>query len=394
MKLFAVILSLLWLVAHVYVALRLVRPLPVHRFLRAFLYLAFAALYVQVPLAFVLDPVLAYPYQMVFRWLVWTYVGGFTVLFALVVARDLMVSGVRLFDRVRARRGAAPLWPASEERRKVLLTISGGVAVGATTVLTGVGVRAARRVPEVVTVNVPIKGLPRELDGYHIVQLSDVHVGMTIDKDFILPIVEAVTSLAPDLIALTGDIVDGNVDLLRDDVSPLAYLRAPDGILFVTGNHEYYSGVDMWCQHFRELGMTVLNNAHVTISRGNAKLVVAGIPDHREGRKHPGHTPDPAAALQGAPADAVRVLLAHQPRAAFGNDGSVSHGFALQLSGHTHGGQYFPWNLFVGLFEPLPTGLNRVEDTWVYVSRGTCYWGPPLRAGVPPEITSIRLRSA
>jgi predicted MPP superfamily phosphohydrolase len=385
---FAVVLTL-WLGLHVYVAVRLVGPLPLGRVLRTLLYVFWALGYALAPLGFVLDDQLRWPYDVGYRWLVWTYVGAFTVLFACVAARDLAVLALRAITRLN--KGRTQLWPSEPDRRRFLLNVTGGAAAGVTGVLTVVGVRAARRVPEVVKVDVPVRGLPRELEGYHIVQLSDVHVGMTIDKDFILPIVEVVTSLEPDLIALTGDIVDGNVDRLRDDVSPLAYLRAPDGVLCVTGNHEYYSGVDDWCREFAEMGITVLNNQHVSVARGAARLVVAGVPDFREGKRHPGHTPDLAQALKGAPEHEVRVLLAHQPKQAFANG---EHRFALQLSGHTHGGQYFPWNLFIRLFEPLPTGLTRVGDTWVYVSRGTCYWGPPLRTGVPPEITSLRLRRA
>jgi predicted MPP superfamily phosphohydrolase len=384
MPLFFVVVFVLWLLLHLYVARRLVAPLEAGPWLRRFLYAFWVLGYALAPLGLVLDAQLAWGYQMASRWLVWTYVGAFTVLFALVVARDLALLVLKLVERAR---GDALVEP---ERRRFLVKVSGTAALAATGVLTWLGVRAARRLPEVVEVEVPVRGLPAELDGYHIVQLSDVHVGMTIDKDFILPIVEQVTSLKPDLIALTGDLVDGEVDALRDDVSPLAYLRAPDGVFCVTGNHEYYSGVEAWCRHFHEMGMTVLNNQHATITRGSARLVVAGVPDFREGKRHPGHTPDPAKALRGAP-QGVHILLAHQPKQAFAAEQPK---FALQLSGHTHGGQYWPWLHFIGLFEPLPTGMSRVGDTWVYVNRGTCYWGPPLRNGVPAEITSLRLRRA
>jgi predicted MPP superfamily phosphohydrolase len=298
---------------------------------------------------------------------------------------------LRGVDRLRARRGKAALLPSSTERRRFLLTATGTAAVGVTSAVTAWGAREARKLPEVVDVEVPIEGLPRELDGYHIVQLSDMHVGETIDQTFILPIVEAVTSLAPDLIALTGDLVDGSVDKLRADISPLGYLRARDGILCVTGNHEYYSGVEAWVQRFRELGLTVLLNQNVLIKRGNAKLLVAGVTDRSEGKKVLGHASNPRLALQDAPEHDVRILLAHQPKSAHE---ASPHGYALQLSGHTHGGQFFPWNLAVGLVQPLGQGLGKIDGMWVYVNRGTCYWGPPNRAGVPAEITSLRLRRA
>jgi predicted MPP superfamily phosphohydrolase len=391
MKLFFVIFLVVWTLLHLYVVPRLVSPLPIRRSFRIALGLMFVPPFSLVPIALFATKALAWPYDIILVWLALIDAGAFSILFALVVARDLFAIMVRFADRLLKARGSrTSLMPKKPERRQFLLNVSGGAAVTATAALTLQGVKSARALPAVEHVDVPIKGLPKELEGYHIVQLTDVHVGLTIDKDFILPIVEAVTTLAPDLVVLTGDLVDGSVDALRDDVSPLAYLRAPDGVLCVTGNHEYYSGVDAWCQHFRELGLSMLINQHVVIKRGNANLVVAGVPDFREGKKHPGHTPDAKGALKGAP-EGVRILLAHQPRAAFD---AAQHGYALQLSGHTHGGQYFPWNLFVGLIEPIGTGLSKVKDTWVYVSRGTCYWGPPLRTGVPPEITSIKLKRA
>lgn len=381
---FIVIANSIWILGHVYVASRLVGPIS-RRWLRITLYLLFALLCTLGAGIFLADRLIP-ALTLAYRWLAWTYIGSFSTLFALVLARDLMLEITRLVARVRKLDNSQP---PSLERRRFLLNASSGAAVGTTAALGIVGLRGARRVPEVVEVEVPIKGLPEAFDGYHIVQLSDVHVGQTIDKDFILPIVEAATSLAPDLVVLTGDLVDGSVDELRDDFSPLAYLRARDGVFCVTGNHEYYSGVEAWCAHFRELGMSVLNNQHSIIERDGKRLLLAGVTDQREGHKHPGHASDPKAALAGAPTHDARILLAHQPRSAFE---ASQHGYALQLSGHTHGGQFFPWNLFVGLVQPVTKGLAQINGMWVYVNRGTCYWGPPLRNFVPPEITSLRLK--
>jgi len=377
----------IWILGHLYVAFRLVSPIS-RRWLRIALGLLFALLCVMGSCVFFADRLLP-NLTAAYRWLAWTYIGSFSTLFALILARDALL-GLRWAVR-RLGRPEGALQLASSERRRFLLTASGGAAVGTTAVLGIVGLKGARRMPEVVEVEVPIKGLPEAFDGYHIVQLSDVHVGETIDKDFILPIVERVTSLSPDLVVLTGDLVDGSVDALRDDVSPLAYLRAPDGVFCVTGNHEYYSGVETWCAHFRELGMTVLNNQHQVIERRGKRLLLAGVTDRHEGHKWPGHASDPKAALAGAPAHDARILLAHQPKSAFE---ASALGYDLQLSGHTHGGQFFPWNLFVGLVQPVVKGLAQVNGMWVYVNRGTCYWGPPLRSFVPPEITSLKLKRA
>ncbi len=382
----------LWGLLHAYIALRFVAPLRSRRWVRNALYFLFVALVPLAPSAFIVDDLLRSPWDMAFRWAAWTYMGAFTVLFAFVLTRDLLWWSLRLLDHVRAKAGKRPWLPASEERRRFLLTATSTGAVGVTAILTGLGIREARKTAEVVEIEVPIAGLPEAFDGYHIVQISDIHVGETIDKDFILPIIEKISALAPDLVAITGDIVDGSVDRLRADISPLGYLRARDGVFCVTGNHEYYSGVEEWCTHFRELGLSVLNNEHVVISRGTKKLVLAGVTDIREGKNHPGHTSDPARAIAGAPQHDLRILLAHQPRSAFD---AKELGYQLQLSGHTHAGQFFPWNLFIGLVQkPVARGLGKIDDLWVYVNRGTCYWGPPLRTGVPAEITSLRLKRA
>jgi predicted MPP superfamily phosphohydrolase len=388
---FFFIVHALWAALHAYVAMRIVAPLELGRAARTAWYLLAALLAGASPLVLFADLMFAAPYNTIYRWLSWIYIGGFSTLFALIFARDLSWWTLLLVDRVRARRHEEPLLPPSPERRRFLLRASGGAAVGLSSALTAWGVHAARKAPQVVEVEVPIAGLPRAFDGYHIVQLSDVHVGETIDKGFILPIVEQVTSLAPDLIALTGDLVDGSVDKLRADISPFAYLRARDGVLCITGNHEYYSGAEEWCARFRELGLTVLINQHVVVARGASKLLFAGVTDIREGKRVAGHSSDPKAALAGAPPHDVRILLAHQPRSAYA---AAPLGYKLQLSGHTHGGQFFPWNLLVGLVQPLSKGLGKIEGMWVYVNRGTCYWGPPNRTGVAAEITSLRLRSA
>ena len=258
---------------------------------------------------------------------------------------------------------------------RMSLAILAGAAV-----LTAVGMVLARR-PRVVRVPVPIKDLPRDLAGLRILQLSDLHVGPTIRGDFVRAVVETANALAPDLVALTGDVADGHVAEMREHVAPLAQLRAPLGRYFVTGNHEYYWDPVGWTRELGALGFDVLSNEHRLIVRGTGRLLLAGVPDLSA-------PSDPRAAVSGAPESDVRVLLAHQPRSAYA---ARDAGFDLQLSGHTHGGQYFPFNLLVRLFQPFVSGLHRLERMWLYVSRGTGYWGPPLRLGAPAEITVLEL---
>jgi predicted MPP superfamily phosphohydrolase len=168
----------------------------------------------------------------------------------------------------------------------------------------------------------------------------------------------------------------------------LKQISSGSGNFFVTGNHEYYSGVIEWIEEVKRLGFTVLLNEHVVITRGQARLLLAGVTDYRGGNFLPSHRSDPQKALNGAlPADA-KILLAHQPKNIFD---AAQAGYDLQISGHTHGGQFFPWNLLVGFVQPYVSGLHTHQNTQIYVSRGTGYWGPPVRVGAPSEITLIKL---
>jgi predicted MPP superfamily phosphohydrolase len=254
---------------------------------------------------------------------------------------------------------------------------------------TSVGFAKARGRARVVRVDIPLANLPRALHGFSIVQISDVHVGSAIRKDHVDAIVDAVNALGADLIAVTGDLVDGSVQELAPHTAPFGRLRARHGAFFVTGNHEYYSGAKAWTDEFKRLGMRVLLNEHAVVKHEGAQVVVAGVTDYSSHHFNPAQRSDPAAALSGAPADAgAKILLAHQPRSAAA---AATAGFDLQLSGHTHGGQFWPWNLFVRFQQPFTAGLHRLNALWVYVSRGTGYWGPPNRFGAPSEITHLRL---
>ncbi len=315
-------------------------------------------------------------------WIGLPFLGLFSSLFVLTLLRDgllltlwlasLLVPGhLSLADAARATAEAVPLI---------------GLAV------TLLGFANARRRARVVTVHIPVTDLPAALHGFTIVQISDIHVGPTIRERYVESIVEAVNHLKPDLVAITGDLVDGGVPELGGQVAPLRRLKSRHGSYFVTGNHEYYSGVDPWLAELPRLGIRILHNEHVVIEHGGARLVLAGVPDYSGGHFDRAHRSDPQAALAGAPADAaVKVLLAHQPRSA---PAAAQAGFDLQLSGHTHGGQFLPWNFFVKFQQPFTAGLHRLGRLWVYVSRGTGYWGPPKRFGAPSEITRVRLVTA
>jgi predicted MPP superfamily phosphohydrolase len=270
-----------------------------------------------------------------------------------------------------------------------LVTGTARLVVGLAVFVTLVGFAGARRRARIVSVEVPLENLPPELHGFSIAQISDVHVGSQIKQKYVDAIVDAVNGLHADLIAVTGDLVDGSVRDLSPHVAPLGRLSARYGTFLVTGNHEYYSGEPAWTAEFRRLGLHVLLNEHVVVRHKGAPLVVAGVTDFSAHHFNPEQRSDPVAALWGAPANAAaKILLAHQPRSAAA---AASAGFDLQLSGHTHGGQFWPWNLFVRLQQPFTAGLHRLNRLWVYISRGTGYWGPPNRFGAPSEITLLRL---
>jgi uncharacterized protein len=301
--------------------------------------------------------------------------GWFSSLCVLALLRDLLLLPI--------------LWLLAAGQARLLEAGSAALVVALAVLATTVGFVNARRRARIVRIEVPIADLPPELHGFSIAQLSDLHVGRTIKRRYVEAIVAAVNELHADLVAVTGDVVDGPVQELSAHTAPLAELKARYGTFFVTGNHEYYSGEAAWRAEFERLGLRVLMNEHVVLEHRGASLVVAGVTDYSAHRFDTAQKSDPQAALAGAPANsAAKILLAHQPRSA---PEAARAGFDLQLSGHTHGGQFWPWMFFVRFQQPFTAGLHRLDRLWVYISRGTGYWGPPKRFGAPSEITLLRL---
>ncbi|MER5477590.1 metallophosphoesterase [Streptomyces sp. NPDC002734] len=278
----------------------------------------------------------------------------------------------------------SPADPAELSRRVFVARVVAGATAVAAVGTVGRGTYGVLRGPRVKRVTVPLAKLPRAAHGFRIAVVSDVHLGPVLGRAFSERVVATVNATQPDLIAVVGDLADGSVEDLRSAVEPISRLRARHGSFFVTGNHEYFSGVEEWTALVQELGLDLLANERVELPAFD----LAGVNDvSGEGY---GDGPDLAAALRDRDPSRASVLMAHQPVFV---DEAVRHGVDLQLSGHTHGGQLWPLNHVAALANPTVAGLERYGDTQLYVSRGAGAWGPPTRVGAPSDVTVVELAS-
>ncbi|HEX7499083.1 MAG TPA: metallophosphoesterase [Polyangia bacterium] len=301
-------------------------------------------------------------------------------------------------DIVRLLATLASRWFAATNafdgsRRVFAARVLASAALASVGGVTAAAIRATRGHIAVKRIEVVLQRLPASLDGTRIVQMCDMHVGGLLGREFVERVVHTANGLAPDIIAVVGDLVDGTVEQLRPALASLTNLRARHGVFFVTGNHEYYSrsGARAWMDELDGMGLRVLRNQRVAIGNGTGGFDLAGVPDHGAARfPEDGPAEDIAGALAGRDPSRAVVLLAHQPVSIHK---AASLGVDLQLSGHTHGGQIWPWGALVRLQQPFIRGLHRIGESQLYVSCGTGFWGPPMRLGAPAEITEIVLRS-
>ncbi|NLB63221.1 MAG: metallophosphoesterase [Fibrobacter sp.] len=247
------------------------------------------------------------------------------------------------------------------------------------------------KLPKIEEIPVSIANLPQEFEGYRIAHLTDTHIGPILRESWAQQLVEITNSAKPDLIVHSGDIIDGSVEKVGPMVRPLTELRAPDGVLFVSGNHEVYSLSKPWLRHLKSLGLYLLDNKHIVVKRGESSIVVAGISDKHSGKDSLSMAPDPGQAFKNAPpaAQAPRIFLAHQPNQA---ESAQGYDIALQLSGHTHGGQFWPFHHFIYLQQPIRAGFGKIGDIRVFVSNGAGFWGPPMRLFAPAHIPVLVLQ--
>lgn len=314
--------------------------------------------------------------------------GLMTLLFCLTLLRDIFLLLSRSFTSIKhSMTRAEPL--KNPGRRGFMVKFSNMAILGMAGSSSTYGFFEAVKQPELNHVDITLPNLHSDLHGLTILQITDLHVGATIKEDFINTLVERCSALNPDIIALTGDLADGSSSLLKNDVQALQKLHAPLGKYFVTGNHEYYSDLEGWMNLVEELGFEILLNEHKTISRKAGSFTLAGVTDYRAGSLVPSHASSVKQSLLNCQESLPRILLAHQPKSIYE---AAENGIDFQISGHTHGGQYFPGNLLVRLDQPYVAGHYLHKNTQLYVSRGSGYWGPPLRIGSRSEITLFTLR--
>ncbi|MCY1030970.1 metallophosphoesterase [Corallococcus sp. BB11-1] len=380
LALFLVPVISLLAVAHVYLYRRLVRDVTARRGLRRAGIALFAGGFVGSVGARMLGAMFSSEVARTVGIVLLLWMG--LVLYLLMFTLLLDVGG-RLLARVRK----APE-PASPRRRAFLTTgVAAGAAVAGATVST-YGAWRAFHPPDVRDIPVRLPRLPKALEGFTLVQLTDIHIGGVLQRRFVDELVARTNALKPDLIAVTGDLVDGTVTELGRYVGGFGALKARHGAYFITGNHDYYSGADAWVAFMQGLGINVLRNRSVSIGDAGASFDLLGVDDWSARRLgEPGYDLD--AAMRGLRPERASVLLAHQPS----NFEEVARrGVGLQVSGHTHGGQMFPGNVLGHLiWGEQNAGLSRLGDSQLYVSRGCGFVGPPMRVGAPPEIARIIL---
>lgn len=372
-----VVISGVVIAAHWYIGLRMIRdaqwPAAVQPVLWCLLWAAFGSIF----LGLLGSRMLPRPVARITQWIGFIWIGMFGLLLTTSAATDL------------AFYVAGYVTPKGPEWGRAQALMVAALVVPA--LLWGFFV--ARRTPVVERTDVPIKGLGPAFEGLKIAQLTDIHIGETLDRRFLKRVVTQVNALQPDIVVVTGDAIDGPLSKLHDEVAAFGELKAPLGVFYVTGNHEYYHGAAAWIAEMKRLGLQPLINEHRVLQKGSDRLVIGGVPDVEGARFSANHAPSVEAAFAGAPPAEVapRILLAHQPLFAKRAGGQ---GVQLMLSGHTHGGQIFPFMFLVRLQQPVIAGFRVLSGVPVYTSRGTGYWGPPFRVGPSSEIALLTLKRA
>ena len=318
----------------------------------------------------------------------YTSLGFFTLSFVAFLSKDLLFKVWGFISSFFSADVKQQITLDVDKREFLEKSLSIGILslIGPTTAY---GFYSARKGPTIINQDIYLKNLPDSFENFTIAQISDLHVGPTIKKPYVEKVVNQISTINPDLIAITGDMVDGSIDYLRRDLEPLSQVVAKYGTYFVTGNHEYYSGAERWLDETDRMGFTNLVNDNKLITIKDQNIALAGVNDYRAHQIIPSHRSNPQAALKGINSDKVKILLTHQPSSIFKANEA---GYDLQISGHTHGGQFWPFTYPTKKANPYLSGLHNHNGTQIYVNSGTGYWGPPLRLGVTAEITLFKLK--
>ncbi len=311
------------------------------------------------------------------QWCGYLFFGIYSILFIFVFFN---AAGIYAWEKVSS---------PNEERRDFIKMMVAGISLSAAGAMSVAGIFEARMRPVVKKVKIPLPNLPPEFHGTTILQMSDIHVGQTIKGDFVETLVQMSNEIKPDMVVLTGDLIDGHHWQLADELHGFKNIQAPLGRFMIPGNHEYYWGINHWIEFWRGFGFTTLVNEHKLVEKNSATIAIGGVHDYSAARTNGNLVSSPEEAFRNVPLDLTKILLAHQPRSIYKAEKAGVH---FQISGHTHSGQYFPYNFLIYFFQPYVKGLHRHEEKmWIYVNQGTGYWGPPSRFGVPPEITLFEL---
>jgi predicted MPP superfamily phosphohydrolase len=311
------------------------------------------------------------------------WMGAMFYLTILLLTGDL----VRTFLWLAYKISGWPVWWGLEAKKILFHRALAAGSLALVGLICIAGVFQAFRTPQVVALDIPLPGLPAAFRGFRLVQITDLHLGPTLGRRFLEKVVELANSREPDAVVITGDLADGSPEKLAGVIAPLKDLRARYGVFFSTGNHEYYLGWEKWREALENLGLVLLENRCVELEKEGQAINVAGVNDP-DGRRF-GHPPDIDQALSGCEPGAPVILLSHQARLI---DRAAEKQVSLVLSGHNHGGQIWPWSYLVLLQQPFVSGLHRVGKTWLYISQGSGFWGPPLRLGTRSEITLLILK--
>jgi predicted MPP superfamily phosphohydrolase len=390
---FGLLLSVLVALLHFYLWKRLVKDITsVGRTRRVFTWV-FAFLTVLVVATLVLPRVIGPVASSWFAWPGYIWFGLVIYLFLTLAVLELPRLALRGWVRRKPLEATAavdvePVPSAPAVNRRVFLARASAVVAGATAATTvGIGMANALGPPDLLRVPVRLRKLAPAMDGFRIAVVSDIHLGPLTGPAHTERIVRMINETSPDLVAIVGDLVDGTVDELGPAAEPLRNLVSREGTFFVTGNHEYFTGdPTAWLRELEKWGVQPLRNENTVIRRGDGAFDLAGVNDVSGRSIDDG--PDFDRALKGRDSSRPTVLLAHQPVQV---SDAAARGVDLQLSGHTHGGQLWPFHYVVGLQQGAVAGMSTVDGTQLYVTRGAGFWGPPVRVGAPPDITLLSL---